>query len=365
MKKLTKKQWGLIVVIILMCGGGTYAYAQNQSSVKVEEAKEKLNVSSDKLVKLTSEIKALLDEKDQKYLVKDVNKTQIETLQKKVKKETVRPSDIELPKDLYTTFNKESKKAQEVMGNVTLAYDTQTAINTLYEKTDKTQAMNGSIITKDLPISDDLKKESVEKIKKSYYEEGATSSYNKTINNLINGAEDQLTTLGKAKEAVLKVYKDSKIISTDLKLYDSAKAEVNKIKNEKAKKELSDQLAKVKVDIDKKTTAEASKTDTKTEANVTSDASQQTNDGVNASNQETNGATTNGTNADTDYTPSYDGVQADYGNNGGGYTPPATEDSPSPSQPTTGGGGRGEMDQDDLNQAEKDAADSDWSGFFK
>ncbi|MBM7688420.1 hypothetical protein BCR24_06510 [Enterococcus ureilyticus] len=65
----------------------------------------------------------------------------------------------------------------------------------------------------------------------------------------------------KAKQKLLKIYKDNKVISTDSKLYESAKKEIESVKDDKVKKELLQQLAKVKQEMDKKAKEVAKKTE--------------------------------------------------------------------------------------------------------
>lgn len=329
MKKLTKKQKTMISVVgvAVIVFGGTYAYGQSQSNKKRAEAKQELTVSTNKLAELDKQIVALLDSKDSNYLAKDVKEEQITKLKKQVETETTLKDTENLPKADYDTFKKQSNAVQQDIQKVETAYKTQTTVNGLFKRTDKEVAMNGSDVKKDLTIADDLKKETVEQAKKEVYKDKSTVPYDKTVNELLTNAENQINQLEKAKSEVAKVYKDGKVISTDTKAYDTAKAETDKVKNEKAKKGLSDQLAKVKADIDKKAKEEADKKNQSSEAKKTSQA-----DGAKQDNATTDTPTADGTatanaenNATTDNGYTANGGATDNGNagsNGGGYTPP-------------------------------------------
>lgn len=146
-----------------------------------------------------------------------------------------------------------------------LKTDTETAVNDLFEK-----AIIDNENAEKIAIKDDLQSETVKKVKEKYFVVKTNDAWQININNMIENAEKQLKQIDTAKKAVEKVYKDNKVVNTDQKNVDAAKKEVDKIKNAKAKKELSDKLAKVKADIDKQN---KTKEDNKKE---TEKASQQT-----------------------------------------------------------------------------------------
>ncbi|OTP47126.1 hypothetical protein A5884_003663 [Enterococcus sp. 7D2_DIV0200] len=377
MKKLTKKQLGLIAAVVLLGVGGTYAYAQNQSSVKASEAKQEVKDTTKKLEDLNKEVAALYDTKDPDFLVKGIKAKQIKDLKEKMTKVDTIKKDKELSKKEYVAYDKEVKAVNDNLANATKKLNALVDINGLFQQTQTAVAINGSDVKKDLAIADDLKRETVEKVSKAYFKEGATKTYDKTINELLANAENQLNQIDKAKVEVAKVYKEGKVVSTDNKLYDTAKAETDKIKNEKAKRALSDQLDKVKTDIDKQATEDKAKADetTKAQAEATSNANPQANNTNAAQTSGTQGATgTEAAPVENGYTGNDGGYVAPEAPTNGGYTPPASNSGSTgggstpapqaPSQPSNGGGGRGEMTQEDLNQAEKDAANADWSDFF-
>lgn len=376
MKKLTKKQTGVLLVAAaaVLAFGGTYVYGETKAQKERDEVKAELATKTTNLDDLQKSIEQLFDTKDNNFLIKDINGDQVKTLNKQVAATIKFSESKELSKSDKASFDKKAKAVQAESTKLTSAYDTQTTINQLFQQKDKKPAMNGTAIQKDLPIVDDLKAETIKKAKDSYYMEGATTTYGKTVNELLSNAENQLNQIDTAKKAVEKVVKDGKVISTDTTLYDTAKAETDKIKNEKAKKNLTDQLAKVKADIDKKASEEKAKADATTQAAAAKETTnaqnnapvaEPTNQGGTAAATADNGATATG----GGYTDNGGGT-----NNGGGYTPPAAgggstsggSASPqAPSKPSTGGNSDGSLTQDQLDKAAEDAANSDWSGFFK
>ncbi|MET3564146.1 biopolymer transport protein ExbB/TolQ [Enterococcus rotai] len=360
MKKLTKKQLGLIAAVVVLGVGGTYAYTQNQSSVKASEAKQEVKATMEKLEDLNKEVATLYDKKDPDFLVKGIKAKQITDLQEKETQVATIKKDKELSKKDYAAYEQEVKSVKGNLTSATKKLDALVDINSLFQQTQTAVAINGSDVKKDLAIVDDLKKETVEKVSKAFFKEGATKTYDKTINELLANAENQLNQIDKAKSEVAKVYKDGKVVSTDNKLYDTAKTETDKVKNEKAKKALNDQLDKVKADMDKKAAEEAKGQEEIKQENGTPQQQAKT-----PEDRETLEATqtlqeqTDQGQTTTDYT----GLGGAPGT--GDYVPQGGNGNPQPqapqaqTPPPAGGNGRGEMTQDDLNQASKDAATSD------
>ncbi|MGX7203071.1 hypothetical protein BCR22_11635 [Enterococcus plantarum] len=374
MKKLSKKQLGLIAAVVFLSAGGTYAYAQNQSSVKAAEAKQVVKETTKKLEDLNKEAAALYDPKDSDFLLKGIKAKQVTDLQEKVTKVATIKKDKKLSKSEYTAYDQEVKSVNDNVTKATEKLNALVDINGLFQQTQTAMAINGSDVKKDLAIADDLKKETIEKVSKAYFKEGATKTYDKTINELLSNAETQLNQLDKAKIEVSKVYKDGKVVSTDNKLYDTAKAETDKIKNEKAKKALIDQLDKVKADIDKQAAEEKAKAEETTKSQSEAANTQANNSNV-AQPSENQGSTgTEAAPVENGYTGNGGSYVAPETPTNGGYTPPAnnggstgggsTPAPQAPSQPSPGGNADGSLTQEQGNQAEKDAATSDWSEFF-
>lgn len=249
MKKWTKKTVALSLIAIAVIGGSSaYAYNSSQSKQKLEAAQTEVANQEAALKTLNIDLKGYFDKKSPSYLVENMQESQIKDLKKDVEKATTLKETT--TKVDHSTFDKEVEAVNKTMTTLEKTFEQQQAVNKLFQGT----AVNGSKISNELPIADSLKQETIDQVKKSV--EKATSDFEKTIQSLTTEAENQMKQLDKAKQATAKVYKD-KVISTDTKLYDAAKAETDKVKNAKAKKALTDQLSKVKADMDKKAAEEA------------------------------------------------------------------------------------------------------------
>ncbi|PZL74036.1 hypothetical protein CI088_07920, partial [Enterococcus plantarum] len=255
-----------------------------------------------------------------------------------------------------------------------LKMESQTAVNKLFQEKDKKGVLHGTTVVKDRAIGDEVTDKSVKETKTVYGYEKPKNDFEKAVNDLIKEAEAQTGQQTKAKKAVEQVYKDGKVVSTDNKLYDTAKAETDKIKNEKAKKALIDQLDKVKADIDKQAAEEKAKAEETTKSQSEAANTQANNSNV-AQPSENQGSTgTEAAPVENGYTGNGGSYVAPETPTNGGYTPPASDGGSTgggstpapqaPSQPSPGGNADGSLTQEQGNQAAKDAATSDWSEFF-
>ncbi|GGC94926.1 hypothetical protein [Enterococcus wangshanyuanii] len=248
-------------------------------------------------------------------------------------------------------------KKEQLAKRDQLKNDAEKAVNDLFEK-----AIIDNEDDEKIAIKNDLKSDSVEKVKEKYFVVKSKDAWQININNMIENAENQLKQIDTAEKAVEQVYKE-KVLNTDQKKYDTAKKEVDKIKNAKAKKELSDKLAKVKSDIDKKNKEkedkkkETEKASKEAEVKEVSETVVKTNDVteqqvVDATGQQIDQAqqqtpqagqetgyyepqtpaTDNGAGTNQNVAPT---APANNGNTGGTQTPapPAPEPTPEPTQP--------------------------------
>lgn len=249
-KKLSKKQKAIIgtAVVLLVFGGGFgyKAYADSQIKKQVTHAQSLINEQSKEHKVFQDKVKALYSAKKSGFLKKNLSKQTFDLLENDLEKIQADYSSISIPKSgvdvnkykqNYTSSVESLKKAMAL-------YIKQIDVNNLFVK----PVLNGDSITNEVAIKDNLTADEVKKVKLSK----ESTEWEKTVNALVNNADSQLKQIEKAKIAVEKVFKDNKVTNFERKNYDSAKAEVNKIKNEKAKKSLQDQLEKVKIEVDKK-----------------------------------------------------------------------------------------------------------------
>lgn len=356
-KNLSKKQKIMITVVaVLAIGGiGGTVYA-SQTQKKLSEAQSIVDKEQSSLKEIKVELQKLLDTKDKEFLAENVTNEQLTTLQSKYKSamEKVQSLSVDPKKLKSTDFSSEKNDCKDLLETIENKLSTQEAVNQLYQPKDKTVALNGSKVTKDLAIVDDLKNETIQSVKKEHLQDTKGTTFDKTVLELVNNAENQVKQIDTAKTAVAKVYKDNKVVSTDSKLYDNAKSETDKVKNAKAKKALSDELTKVKSDIDKKAkeAEEQQKQEAQKVENEVNNTNQQakTENETNQTVQETNNAENTVTNNQNDNSNSGSYVPQDNGSSQQQPAPPATGNENTGGQggsggetppPTTGGGNSG------------------------
>lgn len=334
---LSKKKIMITVIsvfAIIGLGGTVYA---SQIHKKMSDAQSIVDKKQNTLKNLKVELQRSFDTKDKEFLAENVTKEQVTTLRKKYKQavKKVESLSVDTKKLKLSGFSNEKNDCKNLLAVIENKFLIQDAINHLYQSKDKSAALNGSKVTWDLEIVDDLKIETIKDIKKEHLQDTKETTFDKTVIELVNNAENQVTQIDTAKKAVAKIYKDNQVISTDSKLYGNAKFEIDKIKNVKAKKSLSDELAKVEVEIDKKAkeTEEKQMQEAQKVGNEENNITQQskTDNGKDQTAQETNNVENTQTNNQNDNSSSENYVPQD---NGG-----SQQSQPSTAGDNTGGQG--------------------------
>lgn len=356
-KGLSKKKKAMILAACLILGTGVAGGAvyANQSQQKLNEAQAVIDKEYTALQGLEKEIQALFDEKDSHFLAEGVTAEQIDALKAKITAADKNYSsvDVDVKKLDTAAFSKEKTTAEEQLELASEKLAIQEAMNSLFSEKDKV-AIKGSTVSKDLVIADKTDEKTVKSVKESI-DESSESTFDQAASELVTAAEGQLKQISTAKTATEKVYKE-KVISTDSKLYDAAKKEVDKIKNAAAKKTLSDQLVKVKTEIDKQAAekkateekkqeeaAQAEQEQASSAADVTSTQGATADQGV--AGAEAGQSYTDNAGASTDYynygaaDQGYSGDTNNYASGTDQAAQPTTPATPStPSTPATGGG---------------------------
>ncbi|MBP2100494.1 hypothetical protein [Enterococcus rivorum] len=253
MTKTQKIVMLVITTIVLVVGVWGTIYA-SQVHKQVEEAEKTVKAEELSIQRVTEELSKLLDQKDPSYLAENVTEEQVATLDQQLKQSEFVFQDVSVDKKLLKehvdAYESVQEKADKLMGSIYGKMELQRGINALFQSKDKV-AMNGAKVEKELAIiNDGLTEEKIQSIQKIMPKE--ETAFTKDVKGLIENASGQLKQISTAKEAVSKIYKDNNVVLTDQKLYDKAKAETDKIKNEKTKKELTDQLGKAKAELYKK-----------------------------------------------------------------------------------------------------------------
>lgn len=315
MKKVsewTKKQkWILGITTLLVVGSvGTGAYKVHADSVKkknIAEMNQKINQENKKISDVQKELSALYID-GTTYLVSGLSNQQLKDLGQKVKELTtleVTVSDKKITASLKNQ-DEEMKRVKATYEVISYQLKEQEGLNKLFVN----PALDGNKVNKDLAIADGATKEKVESIlKENKQVENSSildSDWSKSVNELKEVALNQLKQIDVATQKVNALF-DKENVKGDVSqdAYNQAKGEVDKIKNEKAKKSLTDRLAKVAQKLEEKAQAEKQKA----EAEQAQQAQATTNGGT---------VTENGTYSQNQSSSSNNYSESDYSSNAGG-----------------------------------------------
>lgn len=267
MREWTKKQkWTLTVTGLLIVGGvGAGAYKVYADSVKeknIAEMHKRIKMEDQKIDTIKARIQALYSDHEKGYLVSDISEDELLNLQNDIKKlntVTITVSD----KTVEARIKSQDQSIRDLEKSYELLYyqaRTQGEVNKLFSN----PAIDGSKVNKELAIADDCKKEDVEKVlSDTKIIDGSflvDSEWFKSIEVLKQSALGQLKQIEVATQKVNAMF-DKENVKADVNQdsYNQAQGEVDKIKNEKAKKNLNDRLAKVAKKLEEKAQAEKQK----------------------------------------------------------------------------------------------------------
>lgn len=315
MKKVsewTKKQkWILGITTLLIVGSvGTGAYKVHADSVKkknIAEMNQKINQENKKISDVQKELSALYID-GTTYLVSGLSNQQLKDLGQKVNELNtleVTVSDKKITASLKNQ-DEEMKRVKATYEMISYQLKEQEGLNELFVK----PALDGNKANKDLAIADSATKEKAEAIlKETKQVENSSildSDWSKSVNELKEVALNQLKQIDVAMQKVNALF-DKENVKGDVSqdAYNQAKGEVDKIKNEKAKKSLTDRLVKVAQKLEEKVQAEKQKA----EAEQTQQVQATTNSGT---------VTENGTYSQNQSSSSNNYSESDYSSNAGG-----------------------------------------------
>ncbi|MDN3183546.1 hypothetical protein [Enterococcus faecalis] len=270
-KKATNKQKNLLTTIVVasLLGGGTACYlysVKQENSREVAQADTLVNKTSEELKQIEKEITKLYSEKNPEFLNSHTTDVSIYTVQKKIQK--VRHEYNKEKKALFTIGKEQENKTSQQFLSCEKALEAvqsmllvQKDVNSLFEK----PVITGDSYTKNVPLKATIQSDNVNAMKNKYYDEVSHSKWQQAINELLKEAETQAKQIDKAKTVVKEVFKDNKVVQVDKKKYDTALVEVKKIKNETVRKQLLEQLDKVKVELEKQAKKETETNEKSTE----------------------------------------------------------------------------------------------------
>lgn len=335
---LSKKKLAVMGTVVVFAvsgvGIGLKVNADNQYKEKIGQALQATNSVDKEIDTLEKELLAFYEGDDQEFLVKDLSVAELNSLKESIDK-VVLPKYEVSSKELTSKLVRTKSEKESVVDNfVTIKgkLDQQELLNSFFQK-DK--AINGSNVTTDLVIIDDLKKDQLFSL--SEEDKGVRAE---AIKKVLKNATDQLDQIKKTSEQIDKFFKDNKVIDpVDDKALKIAQDDAKKIKNEKAckaqearLKQVTDEVAKRKAAEDK-VKAEAVQT---TVADPTNNTASATTSGPTTGQQAE--SYSGGVNNPVTYN---DNGYSGGGNTGGGYTGGGNQGGGSSGGTSTGGGNQG------------------------
>lgn len=263
MKK--KVHWGVVGATLIVAGGmAVFTINEQNYSRQVEAVASELSTHKKQLQKIETEIAGLYADEHKQFLSSDVTQAKIDSLKKTIEKfkseaeshakkvETLRKQDQETCQKELADITKLDEKINKVQ----VIFDQTQAVNSLFQ----TPYIENAEINEEAIIIDDLNSQMIEEQKeKIELENLEENEFTSIVTQAMEAAGNQLSQIERARKVVEELYKDGK--STDKvtrETLESAKKEVELIKNEKAKKSFNEPLKAIeeKVTADEKAEAE-------------------------------------------------------------------------------------------------------------
>lgn len=263
MKK--KVHWGVVGATLIVAGGmAVFTINEQNYSRQVEAVTSELSTHKKQLQKIETEIAGLYADEHKQFLSSDVTQAKIDSLKKTIEKykseaeshvkkiETLRKQDQETCQKELADITKLDEKINKVQ----VIFDQTQAVNSLFQ----TPYIENAEINEEAIIIDDLNSEMIEEQKeKIELENLEENEFTSIVTQAMEAAGNQLSQIERARKVVEELYKDGK--PTDKvtrETLESAKKEVELIKNEKAKKSFNEPLKAIeeKVTADEKAEAE-------------------------------------------------------------------------------------------------------------
>ncbi|EME7220585.1 hypothetical protein A5816_000775 [Enterococcus sp. 3G1_DIV0629] len=257
-------KWVYIAVAIVTASITLFIVNEQSYSKKVEAVTSELSTHKKQLLRIETEIAGLYADEHKQFLSSDVTQAKIDSLKKTIEKyksdatthakkvETLRKQDQETcQKDLGDII-----KLDEKINEVQMIFDQTQAVNSLFS----TPYIENAEINEEAIIIDDLNSEMIEEKKeKIELENLEENEFTSIVSQAMEAAGNQLSQIERARKVVEELYKDGKPTdNVTRETLESAKKEVELIKNVKAKKSFNESLKVIeeKVTADEKAEAE-------------------------------------------------------------------------------------------------------------
>lgn len=253
-----------IAVAIVTASITLFIVNEQSYSRKVEAVTSELSTHKKQLLRIETEIAGLYADEHKQFLSSDVTQAKIDSLKKTIEKyksdATTHAKKVEtLRKQDQETCQKELAditKLDDKINKVQVIFDQTQAVNSLFQ----TPYIENAEINEEAIIIDDLNSQMIEEQKeKIVLENLEENEFTSIVTQAMEAAGNQLSQIERARKVVEELYKDGK--TTDKvtrETLESAKKEVELIKNEKARKSFNEPLKAIeeKITTDEKAEAE-------------------------------------------------------------------------------------------------------------
>lgn len=230
------------ILAISVTAYGAYHY---KNKIRLTQADSEIIAEMDDLSQLEVQIEELQPDKSG-YLPDGVTAKEINQINQSLKALKSTYADFHLNKNElkrpFAAYHNKREHASQEFSIIKFKFEVQEKVNKLY--TDA--AIDGTSVHRP-PIADDVGQKQVDQTREFVVTgRKENSKWLKTVNDLIDEANDQVKQIAKTKEAIRKLNEGSQSDQkTFTEAYNSAKAEIDKIKNKTIKKALSKSLSKI------------------------------------------------------------------------------------------------------------------------
>ena len=243
MEKLQKNKkimLGTLSALLVIGVGGTL-YVQNvQAEQQAIEAQKQFDLFLGKVEALEKDVSAFYTNDQQDFIISAITKESLEASKKEVASLTKSLTDY-AGEEKQSAVKKRLEQVEEFITDVSYKQETEKAVNALFQE----KVIQGDTIQVDVAIADDLTYEKIESISVSE-SINKESEWANAVVSALKSATEQVEQIAKATKKVDGFYENKAIIANPTReSYELAQTEINKIKNNKAKKALTDKMVTV------------------------------------------------------------------------------------------------------------------------
>lgn len=243
LKMLTKNKKimiGALSALLVVGVGGTLYVQSVQAEQQAIEAQKQFDLFLGKVKVLEKDVSAFYTNDQHDFISPALTKEKIEGSKKEVASLTKSLPDY-AGEEKQSAVKKRLKQVEELITDVSYKQETEKAVNALFQE----KVIQGETIQVDVAIADDLTYEKIEpiSISESINKE---SEWANAVVSALKSATEQVNQIAKATKKVDGFYENKAIIANPTReAYELAQTEINKIKNNKAKKALTDKMVTV------------------------------------------------------------------------------------------------------------------------